>query len=120
MMPDLSFFLEQENLVWQALLCGDAEADLRLLDPQFLGVYASGYATREVHAAQLNRGPSIESYALHEPRLLVLAPEVVLISYRATFSRIESEESFKPMASYISSVWKLSDGTWRNLFSQDT
>jgi hypothetical protein len=57
MLPNIAFFVALERRVWQALVDGDIEADTDLLDPQFLGVYASGFASRGDHAAQLADGP---------------------------------------------------------------
>ncbi len=50
---DLNACLELEAKVWDALRRGDAEADLRLLADDFLGVYPTGFADRWAHAGQL-------------------------------------------------------------------
>jgi hypothetical protein len=118
--PDISHFVALETRVWQALAEGDAEADLRLLDPEFTGVYASGIATRDEHAAQLSGGPSVESFSIGEPRLLRLAPGAVLLCYRATFRRINGKRSQNSQTMYVSSVWRQHGGQWVNIFSQDT
>jgi hypothetical protein len=117
--PDISF-VSFETRVWQALADGDAEADLRLLDPGFIGVYSSGFATREDHAAQLADGPSVGSFSISEARLSTLAPGAVLLSYRATFSRLGGKSSPASQTLYVSSVWRKRGESWVNIFSQDT
>jgi hypothetical protein len=120
MPSEVSFFVALERRVWQALADGDAAADMRLLDPRFLGVYASGFASRQDHAAQLETGPSVRSFSIDEPRLLRLAPDAVLLSYRASFMRPDADAPPVSRTMYISSVWKKRGERWVNLFSQDT
>jgi hypothetical protein len=117
---DLAFFVDLESRVWQALAQGDAEADAHLLDPQFVGIYPSGFASRDDHVAQLNNGPSVDRFSIHEPRLLWLAPDTVLLAYRASFTRPLGATASAPQTLFISSVWKRRGDDWVNIFSQDT
>jgi hypothetical protein len=118
--PDLSFFVALERRVWQALADGDAKTDAELLDPDFIGVYASGFATRDDHAAQLRDGPCIDGFRIDAPRLLSLAPDTVLLCYRATFTRLGNANAAAPQIQFISSIWKQRGANWVNVFSQDT
>ena len=120
MVPDTDFFVALERRAWQALTDGNSHADAKMLDAQFLGIYASGFASREDHAAQLAHGPIVASYSIHEPRLLPLAPDVVMLSYRASFSRPGGANAGMVHIMYISSIWRHRDGVWLNVFSQDT
>lgn len=116
-MTDPAFFLELERRVWQALADGDAAADTALLAPDFLGVYSTGYSNRDGHAAGLAQGPTVDAYTLAEPRLLPLGPGRVLLAYRADYRRVGASDS---EAMYVSSIWEDRDGTWLNVFSQDS
>jgi len=120
MHPDIGFFVALERRVWQALTEGDSHADAELLDARFLGIYASGFASREDHAAQLAHGPTVASFSIHEPRLLTLATDVVMLSYRASFSRPGEVKAGLVQTMYISSIWRQRDAFWLNVFSQDT
>jgi hypothetical protein len=113
----LERFVDLESRVWDALVRGDAEADLRLLAPDFVGVYATGVADRGEHAGQLADGPTVESYSIEAPQLMRLSDEAVLLVYRARYRRphVAHEESM-----YVSSLWCERAGEWRNVFSQDT
>jgi hypothetical protein len=120
MLPDTSFFVALERRVWQALVDGDSDADSSLLDAQFLGVYASGFASRGDHVAQLANGPTVAEFSIHEPRLLALGPDAVILSYRASFARSGKTDARSVQTVYISSVWWQRGATWLNVFSQDT
>ncbi len=116
---NVEFLIALETGVWEALVHGDAAADLALLAPDFLGVYPTGFAGRDDHADQLRCGPSVDSYAIADTRVVDISPTAKLLSYRADFRRPgagpDSTESM-----YVSSLWTWSDGRWMNVFSQDT
>lgn len=114
---DTDCFVELERQVWEALVAGDADADRTCLAEHFVGVYPSGFGDRGGHAAQLAAGPTVADYEILEPRLLRVADDHVMLSYRARYrrpDRIEHEEM------YVSSLWSTIDGRWLNVFSQDT
>jgi len=118
--PDVAYFVALERRVWQALAEGDREADLDLLDADFLGVYPSGFADRADHAGQLAAGPSIDRYSISAPRLLVLSADAVVLSYRADFTRPGTQGTPAAQTMYVSSVWARRGERWRNVLSQDT
>jgi hypothetical protein len=60
---------------------------------------------------------SLPTYQLSDLRLLRLAPECALLSYRAEFQRVNNPAS---EAMYVSSIWQKGDLDWLNIFSQDT
>ena len=117
MPADLAAFVALETQVWQALVDGDAGADERLLSVDFLGVYPSGFSDRAGHVDQLVDGPSVASFELDDARLLDVAEEAVMLSYRATYRRTTSAS---PEAMYVSSLWCRRGDGWINIFSQDT
>lgn len=114
---DIADFVALEAAVWEALRRGDADADRALLTEDFLGVYPSGFAGRDDHAADLADGPTVHEYAIDDARLTVLGDDHVLLSYRAVSRRSADAE---PETQYISSLWSRRDGRWLNVFSQDT
>lgn len=120
MLPDPDFFVALERRVWQALMEGDRHTDATLLDPEFVGLYDTGFASRDEHVNQLDHGPIIESFTIHESRLLPLASDTVLLAYRATYTPIDQTDTPTLHTEYISSIWKLRGAHWVNVFSQDT
>jgi hypothetical protein len=115
---DLATALQLESEVWEALRLGDTEADQRLLADDFLGVYSIGFAGKELHVAQLANGPTVAEYRLLDARLVPLSEEHVLLCYRADWRGAGHETGvFESM--YVSSLWSLREGAWRNIFSQD-
>jgi hypothetical protein len=117
---DLQPFLRLETAVWNALLVGDATADAQLLDEGFLGVYEDGFAGKPEHVAQLRNGPTIEHFELSDARIKILAPDLVLLSYRAHYVRKEPTSQGKSQVMYVTSIWRQVGGQWLNVFSQDT
>ena len=99
---------------------GDAERDARMLASDFLGVYPSGFADRSDHAGTLANGPTVADYELHEPRLMVLSEDDVLLCYRADWHRFVAGGRGPAESMYISSLWSRRSGQWLNVFSQDT
>ena len=117
---NLDDFIELETKVWEALRSGDPEEDARLLAPDFVGLYTTGFADRSEHAGQLANGPTVAEYELHEPRLVVLSEVDVLLCYRADWRRLTAGERGARESMYISSLWSRRSGRWVNVFSQDT
>ena len=115
---DLDEALELERAVWRALVAGDPGADRDALAMGFLGVYPDGFAGREEHAAQLDTGPTVLTYALSDARILPLGPDHVLLAYRATYTRPATPDD--PETMYVSSIWARTGQGWENVFSQDT
>lgn len=118
--PQVAEIVKLERRVWDALVRGDRAADEALLDGDFLGVYPTGFATRGEHAAQLRHGPAIAEFRIEQERLLVLRPDLVLLSYLAIFRRTQSAPATAPERAYVSSIWRAGPTGWRNVFSQDT
>ena len=116
---DLDTLVALETKVWEALRRGDAEADARLLAEDFLGVYATGFAGRAEHAAQLANGPTVAEYQLHNVRLIALSDNDALLCYRADFRAVAADGAAVE-SMYISSLWSRRSGEWLNVFSQDT
>ena len=117
---EINFFLELESKVWAALVSGDTQADESLLADDFLGVYSTDTAGKELHSAQLIGGPTIAEYSLSDAQILVLAEDVVLLTYLAHFSRNKKDGASAQEALYISSIWRQTGEVWLNIFSQDT
>ncbi|MGD9997969.1 MAG: DUF4440 domain-containing protein [Ilumatobacteraceae bacterium] len=118
--PSLEHFVGLESQVWQALLDGDADADRSLLTDDFVGLYPTGFATRDEHAGQLTEGPTMAEYAISEARSIELSEDAVLLCYRADYRKTRRGEPGEPEAMYVSSLWVERDGVWLNSFSQDT
>lgn len=116
----LSTLLELENRVWKALMDGDPVADDALLDEEFIGVYATGFATKQGHVAQLRSGPVLTAFSLAEPRVLEVGEGAALLLYRAEFTRAAHSSNVRTEVMYVSSLWRHRLGKWRNVFSQDT
>ena len=113
-------FLQLEIEVWKALATGDAEADMRLLADNFLGVYGSGFSGKNDHTSQLGNGPTVAHFNLSMARIQVLSEHAVLLSYRAEWVRYENTAERDKESMYVTSIWKSFDGAWKNTFSQDT
>jgi hypothetical protein len=117
---NLDALLALETKVWEALQRGDAEQDRALLSADFIGVYPTGFSDRTEHAQPLLDGPTVAAFELHEPRLMVLSDDHVLLCYRADWRRMRDGEPGDAESMYISSLWSRRDGDWVNVFSQDT
>lgn len=117
-MIEIDELMELETRVWQALQRGDSEADMASLSEDFLGVYPSGFANRADHVGQLSGGPTVNHFALLEPRLVSLSDTHALLAYRAEFRRPGADRDLEVM--FVSSLWARRDGAWVNIFSQDT
>ena len=113
----LSELLVMEEQVWEALEQGNADADRRLLSPDFLGVYPSGFAGRDCHVGQLGSGPSILTHRISEARAIALSDDIALLSYRADVHRAPDGPCENM---YIGSIWRRTADGWINIYSQDT
>ena len=113
-------FLALESAVWCALAAGDAAADARLLADEFLGVYSTGFAGKDEHVGQLRSGPTVASYELSDARIQVLSEDMVLLAYRARWTRCGKGDEPVLETMYVTSLWQRQGAVWRNTFSQDT
>lgn len=118
--PSLDFIVALESQVWEALVRGNAAAHEALMAPNFVGLYATGFADPTAHAGLLANGPMMASYEISQARLITISDSAVLLCYRADYRPQLNGTAGAPAAMYISSLWTESDGEWRNLFSQDT
>jgi hypothetical protein len=117
---DLAFFVELETRVWNALMRGDTAADESLLASSFLGVYGSGFASKQEHVRQLENGPTVESFSIEIPRLMELGPSIAVLSYRVLWSRPSNGQLQNKATMYVTSIWQKLGDVWLNVFSQDT
>ena len=120
MIPSIEEIMTLEIQVWEALKTGDPLLDAKMLSDDFLGVYPSGFSTKQQHCDQLKNGPTVAAYELTNSRLTILGDDLVLLSYLATWSRNKNGQAQASEKMYISSIWMLIGERWQNTFSQDT
>ncbi len=113
----LSELRQRETDVWNALVRGDMQADAAALHQDFLGVYPDGYAGKTDHVSLLENGPTIAEFELSSLKVIPLGEEYAILTYRADFRR-KMKTDFETM--YVSSIWRRSNESWVNIFSQDT
>ena len=106
-----------EQAVWQALMCGDLQADEALLSAEFVGVYPGGLSGKAGHVQQLADGPVVAEARWLDWRVIEIEPHLALVTYTAQLRRTGAT-AWEAMR--ISSLWRLDSGRWLNLFSQDT
>ena len=107
-----------ETSVWEALRTGDQARDEALLAEDFLGVYPTGFVTRDDHVAELENGPTVYDYEFIETIALPITSGEAMLSYRVRF---RPKEDAQPLEWMVSSIWsRQPDGSLRNTFSQDT
>ncbi len=109
--------LALETQVWDALVQGDGDADGALLSEDFIGVYPDGFAGKDAHTGQLDRGATVAEYRLSEVQVRATGANCGLLIYRAEYLRI-GKKDWEVML--VSSLWEKRDGAWVNSFSQDT
>ncbi len=114
---DTELLLALETAVWQALVDGDPDADRALLADDFVGVYPTGFATREDHASSIADGPTVRRFELTRARVIAVSDDAALLSYHAAYERVGGAT---PEAMYVSSLWCRRGDGWVNVFSQDT
>ena len=89
----------------------------RLLDERFVEFGSSGRVyDKDSIIAALDEESGIE-VSITEFKTIALAPEVVLVTYRAA---IKEGDQKSAATSLRSSIWKLEDGNWRMVFHQGT
>ena len=115
----VDFLISLETDVWDALVRGDAAADRAFLAPDFLGVYATGFAGRDDHADQLESGPTVDTYTITEAHVVEVSVGAKLLSYRADYRRAGAAPG-SVASMYVSSLWTIRADGWVNVFSQDT
>ncbi len=112
--------LKLETEVWEALRTGDSRRDSHMLSDDFLGVYPTGFANKAEHVGQLKDGPTVLSYELIDPRIVVLGEKRVLLAYKAMWIRLKDGVAAPQEDMFVSSVWEYRANRWLNIFSQDT
>jgi hypothetical protein len=94
-----------------------AEEVSELLASEFIEFGSSGRIfDKEQIIASLQMEPTVRR-SLVDFRTCILAPAVVLVTYRAVRQGTSDEQ---PIYSLRSSIWKLIDGRWQMLFHQGT
>lgn len=91
-----------------------------MLSDDFLGVYPTGFANKAEHVGQLKDGPTVLSYELIDPRIVVLGEKRVLLAYKAMWIRLKDGVAAPQEDMFVSSVWEYRANRWLNIFSQDT
>ena len=117
--PD-SFFVSKERKVWEALRTKDKASDSALLAADFVGLYDTGFATKQETVHQLDGQYAILDYKLDQIRVIRPSASAALLLYRAVCKGSGDWQTICARPLYISSLWVERGGAWLNLFSQDT
>lgn len=110
----------REREVWEALRTKDKSVDASLLTSDFVGLYDTGFITKDDHVKQLQEDYTLRRYTLEDIRLMRLSSTSALLMYKATCEATGSWASVCSKPMYISSLWVKRRGRWLNTFSQDT
>ena len=100
MAPSEAELLAAETAVWESLRAGDQAVDRRLLSPDFLGVYPTGFVTRDDHVAELDDA-TVAAETMLETRTMVTGEDSALIAYRVRFRVTEGAEPITWMVSSL-------------------
>jgi hypothetical protein len=118
--PADQFFIEKEKEVWEALKHKDKAAATRLLADDFVGMYDFGFFNKSEWVKQIDEQYTVDDYTIENPKILRPSPTTALLLYTATCKGTGEWSEFCSHASRISDLWVERDGSWLDLFSQDT
>jgi hypothetical protein len=106
----------EEELLQPAVRKTASRLDALLAD-EFMEFGSSGQMFDKHAIIEMLRSESPTRRSLTNFRAMILGPEIVLTTYRATTYSASGEQ---PIHSLRSSVWRLHDGRWQMVFHQGT
>lgn len=117
----LDHILQMEHQVWAAVCSRDGESLRELFSDDYLEVTLEGVRTdKETIAEQSPQVDEIREYEIADAKIVELAPESVLLSYKLTLDGECRGETIKPPQRWATSIWRKDEGVWRCCFYQQS
>jgi hypothetical protein len=109
--------LAREEEAWRALAAGTgADFYRRNLTDDALMVFPFGVLDRAATIAAIEAAPPWAWFRIDEPKVVRLAADAALLTYRATAQRTGQA----PYTAWMTTVFVQRDGTWKTAFHQQT
>lgn len=113
---EIAVRLERQG--WEAAKAKDATSYERLLAEDFVRVGADGVTTKNGEKNDFDQ-LTMDSYKWEGLQVVHFTPDVTLLAYKATQKTTYRGQPL-PSPTWISSLWIKRNGTWLNVFYQET
>jgi hypothetical protein len=108
-----------EKQGWEALKKQDVEAFKKLTADDFVGTFGDGSRVTKTELVKLLPDFRITDYALEDVKMLRFNQGAVMLTFKAVYdSELKGEKAKNSVLA--SSGWVQRDGTWLNVFYQET
>jgi hypothetical protein len=109
----------REDDVWRAAKDRDMAAFRELVAEDARMVFPSGVVTRQEYIDAIEQR-KINSYTIADFDMFLVAPDVVITTYKATISGVFGGHAVPPTAIREASVWVKRSGKWVAVWNQET
>ncbi len=109
----------RENAVWRAAKDGDMGAFRELVAEDARMVFMSGVVSRQQYIEAVGQR-KISSYTIADFDVFLVAPDVVITTYKATISGVFGGRAVPPTTIREASVWVKRTGKWVAVWNQET
>jgi hypothetical protein len=113
---EIAVSLERQG--WEAAKAKDAASYERLLAEDFVRVGADGVTTKNGEKNDFDQ-LAMDTYKWEGLQVVHFTPDVTLLAYKATQKTTYRGQPL-PSPTWISSLWIKRNGTWLNVFYQET
>jgi len=117
----MTSILELEHSVWRAVMDNDGDRLAALFSDDYMEVTADG--KRVSRDSIVENSPvvdAIESYQITHATTVELSPDIIILSYHLNLHGLLHGEPIEPPNRWVTSIWKLDEGTWMCCFFQQT
>ena len=116
----LNKLLAIEKSAWEANRTRNIDFYRSYLTDDCLGIFSIGIVDKNATLKDISENPrELFSYAIEEPRVLILSENVAVLIYKATVEGGIADQRRKSSA-LVTTIYKVVDGEWKAILHQQT
>ena len=112
--PDKEMIMAKENAAWQSFKDKKADDFKKVVDGDFLGVYAEGISDMKKELADMQKW-DMKSFAISEYNAISDEKDVIVTTYKVTIAGTFDGKDASGVYN-CGSVWKMEKGAWLAIF----